>query len=130
MTLRSSLLALSYYEGSPVVIMDRRQVLRVGVLGLTLLGTSTGVAQLAAARPVPLPAGELIDVYLGRRIRIRPALPVPRVFIDDVELHVMLLNTSGYTTQLNHYQTFSTPLLAARAAVNGLRGARLLPFHR
>jgi hypothetical protein len=113
-----------------MVIMDRRQALRVGVLGLTLLGTSTGVAQLAAARPVPLSVGELTEIYLGRRIRIRPDLPVPRVFIDDVELHVMLLDTGAYTTQLNHYQTFSTPLLAARAAVEGLRGARLLPFHR
>lgn len=113
-----------------MVIMDRRQALRVGVLGLTLLGTSTGVAQLAAARSVPLTGGELIEVYRGRRIRVRPDLPLPRMFIDDVELHGMLLDTGGYTTHLNHYQTFRTPLLAARAAVDGLRGARLLPFHR
>lgn len=30
--------------------ITRRQALRLGLIGLTLVGTSTGVAQLAAAR--------------------------------------------------------------------------------
>lgn len=122
-----------------MVIMDRRQALRIGVLGLTLLGTSTGVAQLAAARPARQDQGDkFAEVYRGRWIVGLPALPLlpPRVFVDDVELHLMRLGTGGtggtggYASHLNHYQTFRTPRLAARAAVDALYGASLLPFHR
>jgi hypothetical protein len=116
-----------------MIDLDRRQVLRLGVLGLSLLGTSTGVAQLATARPAPLDDGAFAEVYRGRRIRgigvLRGRLPLPRVFVDDVELHLMRLDTGHYSTALNHYQTFRTPRLAARAAVDGLNGARLLPQH-
>lgn len=117
-----------------MVAIDRRQVLRLGGLALAVLGTSTGVARLAAVDAAPTPAGELFaELYRGRRIRAvgLPGLaPGLRVFIDDVELHLMRLHTGGYTTPLNHYQAFRTPLAAARAAVHGLNGARLLPFHR
>jgi hypothetical protein len=117
-----------------MIDVDRRQVLRLGVLGLTLLGTSTGVAQLASARPAPQDDGSsFAEVYRGRRIRglrvVLRGLPAPRVFVDDVELHLMRLDTGKYSTALNHYQTFGTPRLAARAAVDGLNGARLLPQH-
>lgn len=109
--------------------IDRRGLLRLGVLGLTTLGTSAGVAQLAAARPpTPDPRSGFAELYRGRRIRGLPGL-LPRVFVDDVELHLMPMGSAGYSTDLNHYQVFSTPLLAARAAVAGLDGARLLPVH-
>lgn len=116
-----------------MIDIGRRQVLRLGVLGATLLGTSTGVARLAAAGPAP--SGLLEDFaerYRGRWIRGLPPLPgmpAPRVFVDDVELHVMVLAGGLLSTPLNHYQTFSTSRLAARAAVDSLNGARLLPFH-
>jgi hypothetical protein len=116
-----------------MVTMDRRQALRVGVLGLTLLGTSAGVAQFAAAGPSQQDnEDKFAEFYRGRWIVGLPALPLvgPRVFIDDVQLHLMLLATGGYATHLNHYETFGTPRLAARAAVDGLYGAKLLPLHR
>lgn len=113
-----------------MIVMDRRQALRLGVLGLTLLGTSTGVAQLAAARPIPQDTGEeFSEIYKGRRIR-GIVVPPLRVFVDDVELHLMRLGLRGVTTPLNHYQTYLTPHLATRAAVDSLNGATLLPFHR
>ena len=110
--------------------MDRRQALRLGVLGLTLIGTSAGVAQLAGAGPVSASDEEdFLEVYRGRRIRgLRGARQ--RVFIDDVELHLMRQGPLGFTSPLNHYQTFRTPYRTARAAVDSLNGARLLPFHR
>jgi Tyrosinase co-factor MelC1 len=112
-----------------MVSMDRRQALRLGVLGLTLVGTSAGIAQLADARPVAQSDGDdFFEIYKGRRIR-GIAGPLPRVFVDDVELHLMRLGILGYTTQLNHYQTYLTPYQTAHAAVDSLNGARLLPFH-
>jgi hypothetical protein len=113
--------------------ITRRHALRLGLMGLTLVGTSTGVAQLADARPVtPDEQADFAEVYRGRRLRgtvaVRGAQPMPRVFVDDVQLHLMRVDVA-YTTQLNHYQVFSTPRLAARAAVRALNGAGLLPFH-
>lgn len=110
--------------------MDRRQALRLGVLGLTLVGTSTGVAQLADARSaVRRGEDDFLELYRGRRIRGIPGAR-PRAFVDDVELHLMRMGALGFTTPLNHYQTFLTPYRATRAAVDSLHGARLLPFHR
>jgi hypothetical protein len=114
--------------------ITRRHALRLGLIGLTLVGTSTGVAQLAAARTATLDVQTVFtEIYRGRRVRgtvaLLGSLQVPRVFIDDVELHLMRMGT-GYTTPLNHYQVFDTPRRAARAAVAALNGAGLLPFHR
>jgi hypothetical protein len=114
--------------------ITRRHALRLGLIGLTLVGTSTGAAQLAAARTVTPDLQTLFDeVYKGRHLLgildLLGSLLVPRVFVDDVELHLMRVG-SAYTTPLNHYQMFDTPRLAGRAAINALNGARLLPFHR
>lgn len=121
-------------------MIDRRGVLRLGALGLTMLGMSRVVAHLATAE-LPLDdADEFTEVYKGRRIRVtagsRPAggpsgrvAAPPRVFIDDAELH-LISTAAGYATAMNHYQTFRTARLAARAAVDGLRGASLLAVHK
>jgi Tyrosinase co-factor MelC1 len=109
--------------------IDRRRLLRLGVLGLTVLGTSAGVAQLAAARPPNPDSGEAFaEMYRGRHIHGTAGL-LPHVYVDDVELHLMPLGATGYTTDLNHYQVFRTPRLATRAAVDALNGARLLSHH-
>jgi hypothetical protein len=110
-------------------------VLRLGVFGLGLLGTSTVVAQFAPARSAPRTvAVRFTETYRGRRIlgtsESADVTVVPRVYIDDVELHLMSVGRLGYSSQMNHYQTFATPLLAARAAVDSLNGATLLQFHR
>jgi hypothetical protein len=70
-------------------------------------------------------------VYRGRTIRgYLPdlgGLLRPRLFIDDAELHVMTTRTGRYTSVLNHYQTFPDLRTTGHAAVDGLRGADLVP---
>jgi len=115
--------------------IDRRLVLRFGLLGLALLGSTLGTQKLAAGTLRLASPGQIDVVYKGRHIRCSAPAPgagsgtPPQVYIDDVELHVMTLPGGGYTSVLNHYQSFGALLLTARAAVDNLRGAALVP-HR
>ncbi|MFI0976145.1 tyrosinase cofactor [Streptomyces sp. NPDC021093] len=52
-----------------------------------------------------------------------------RVLIDGRELHVMLHGKSGWSSAINHYERFATPLDAARTAVTSLKGASVVPFN-
>jgi hypothetical protein len=115
--------------------VDRRVLLRSGLLGLALLGSTLGTQRLAAGTQRLASAGRIDVVYKGRHIRGSAPEPgpgsgtPPQVYIDDVELHVMTLPGGGYTSVLNHYQSFGGLLPTARAAVDNLRGAALVP-HR
>ncbi|MEV6419309.1 tyrosinase family oxidase copper chaperone [Streptomyces sp. NPDC051662] len=87
------------------------------------------------------------EMYRGRRIRIgrtgtahpgsvtavsaapdvsalSPPSP-PDIRIDGRPLQVMRRADGGYLSVVNHYESFPTPLAAARAAVRDLRGAQL-----
>jgi hypothetical protein len=113
--------------------LDRRQVLRLGVLTATAVGTSTVVSRMVAAGAATTDDGTVFDeVFAGRQVRgrleRRGAQLVPAVYIDGVELHLMR-SGSSFTTSVNHYQTYATPRRAARAAVVSLNGAQLLPMH-
>jgi hypothetical protein len=108
--------------------ITRRGLFRLGVLGMALAGSTVGTRRLAAG------AGGvstvLIDeLYKGRRIWAYLPAPGmrPQVYIDDVGLHTMTLPNGRCTSVMNHYQSFGTLLQAARAAVDNLRGAALLP---
>jgi hypothetical protein len=75
------------------------------------------------------------EVYKGRRIQGRPADGGHHhhgagyaVFIDGVELHVMRNADGSWISVVSHYDPVPTPRAAARAAVDELQGARLLPF--
>jgi hypothetical protein len=114
--------------------IDRRAVLRIGLLGLALVGGSVGTTRLAAGASSVAESTVVDEIYRGRHIRvvIDPLRTVNtanriRVYIDDAELHVMPLEDGSYTSVMNHYQSFGTALLAARAAVDNLHGAALLP---
>jgi hypothetical protein len=50
------------------------------------------------------------------------------VFIDGVELHVMRNADGSWISVVSHYDPVPSPRAAARAAVDELQGARLLPF--
>ncbi|MFJ8492574.1 tyrosinase cofactor [Streptomyces sp. NPDC094038] len=50
------------------------------------------------------------------------------VFVDGVELHVMRNADGSWISVVSHYDPVATPLAAARAAVDELQGAALLPF--
>lgn len=52
---------------------------------------------------------------------------MPDVVIDGTALHVMVNADGTYTSVANHYQTFRTLREVARAAVDELDGARLVP---
>ncbi|MFF7446357.1 MULTISPECIES: tyrosinase family oxidase copper chaperone [unclassified Streptomyces] len=104
------------------------------------LATTVAVAPHAAAHDHPAPGTpatpEAFDeVYKGRRIQGRPSASGGHhhgagyaVFIDGVELHVMRNADGSWISVVSHYDPVPTPRAAARAAVDELRGARLVPF--
>jgi Tyrosinase co-factor MelC1 len=111
--------------------IDRRTALRLGVLGLSLAGAAIGTARIAAGAATTPGAGSIIDeIYRGRHIlAFPPILPtdLPRAYIDGLELHVMALSDGRYVSVMDHYRPFPTLRDAARAAVDNLRGAALVP---
>nr|P55048.1 RecName: Full=Tyrosinase cofactor; Flags: Precursor [Streptomyces lincolnensis]CAA64999.1 Tyrosinase co-factor (MelC2) [Streptomyces lincolnensis] len=50
------------------------------------------------------------------------------VFLDGVELHVMRNADGSWISVVSHYDPVPTPRAAARAAVDELQGAKLVPF--
>ncbi|MFD8817289.1 tyrosinase cofactor [Streptomyces sp. NPDC059627] len=86
------------------------------------------------------------EVYKGRRIQGRPAAMDDMggmhgmgghhhghgagyaVSVDAVELHVMRNADGSWISVVSHYDPVATPRAAARAAVDELQGAVLLPF--
>ena len=124
-------LPLLIVSGSSVV--GRRQALRLAVLAAAAVGAPTVVSRLVHAPPAAADDGSVFDEILaGRRIRgrleLRGGRLVPVLYIDGVELHIMR-GRDGYTSSVNHYQSYPTARRAARAAVRSLNGARLLHRH-
>ncbi|ANS62716.1 Tyrosinase cofactor [Streptomyces lincolnensis] len=75
------------------------------------------------------------EVYKGRRIQGRPSTGGGHhhgtgyaVFVDGVELHVMRNADGSWISVVSHYDPVPTPRAAARAAVDELQGAKLVPF--
>lgn len=87
------------------------------------------------------------EVYKGRRIQGRPTGMDDMggmagtggghhhghgtgyaVFVDGVELHVMRNADGSWISVVSHYAPVAGPRAAARAAVDELQGAALLPF--
>ncbi|GKQ33944.1 tyrosinase cofactor [Streptomyces sp. A012304] len=79
------------------------------------------------------------EVYKGRRIQGRPTAGGGHhggghhgagyaVFVDGVELHLMRNADGTWISVVSHYDPVSSPRAAARAAVDELQGAKLLPF--
>ncbi|AXG82061.1 tyrosinase family oxidase copper chaperone [Streptomyces paludis] len=125
--------------GATVRDRTRRRFLRA----LFALGVVTGTT--AALTPI-LRAGRSGDghgarpvadeMYRGRHIRILAGDPapgsLPDIRIDGRPLHVMRRADGSYLSAVNHYEPFPTPIEAARAAVDDLRGAQLagaVPAH-
>ncbi|MBT2387001.1 tyrosinase cofactor [Streptomyces sp. ISL-11] len=124
---------------------------------LVLRGTAVAIAGAALAAPSALAAGRAAstaatdhsghgghggpeafdEVYQGRRIVGRPAEAGSHgahhgggfsVLIDGQELHVMQNADGTWISVVNHYEPFATPRAVARAAVDKLRGATLVPI--
>ncbi|GAA3004704.1 tyrosinase cofactor [Kitasatospora albolonga] len=110
-----------------------------GAFGLGLVGP-TGDSATAAD---PGASDTFDEVFHGRRIQGRPVAHTAghhhgttggegggtgyEVRIDGEELHMMRNADGSWISVVNHYQTFPTPRALARAAVNDLQGATLVP---
>ncbi|MFG3267641.1 apotyrosinase chaperone MelC1 [Streptomyces bobili] len=121
----------------------RRALTTAAALAATAAATGTAAAHSANATPSGSPGSPdaFDEVYKGRRIQGRPSSGGGHhggghhggghhgggfaVYVDGVELHVMR-NADG--SVISHYAPVPTPRAAARAAVDELQGARLLPF--
>ncbi|MFI7498017.1 tyrosinase cofactor [Streptomyces sp. NPDC049687] len=113
---------------------------------LSRRGALTAAAVVTGAQLVGAPAARAADhhhdspapfdeVYKGRRIQGRPASPGGHhhggnyaVYVDGVALHVMRNADGSWISVVSHYDPVPTPRAAARAAVDELQGAELLPF--
>ncbi|MEU7299384.1 tyrosinase cofactor [Streptomyces sp. NPDC007206] len=108
------------------------------------LAATAGVTVLAAPaaragghdHPMPMPQA-FDEVYRGRRIQGRPTSGGDHhhehgggyeVLVDGVRLHVMRNADGTWISVVSHYDPVPTPRAAARAAVDELQGAPLLPF--
>ncbi len=110
---------------SPAAPLTRRALLRTAFTAAVLAGTGAALAPvLRARRPrqtlTPAPLAEE-ETYRGRHI----AVDVAGVRIDGRPLHVMRRADGSYLSGINHFQSYSTPLELARAAVDELGTAQL-----
>ncbi|MDO0917628.1 tyrosinase cofactor [Streptomyces sp. DT2A-34] len=117
--------------------LSRRRALTAAAALATAAGVQTLTAPTASAAGHDHHAPASFDeVYKGRRIQGRPASGGGHqhhgagysVFVDGVELHVMRNADGSWISVVSHYDPVPTPRAAARAAVDELQGAALLPF--
>ncbi|MEW2303853.1 tyrosinase cofactor [Streptomyces sp. NPDC006655] len=132
--------------------LTRRRALTAGAVLATAAGAQTLLAPgaPAASHPHGGPLEPFDEIYKGRRIQGRPGTTDDdmggmggmggtagrhhghgggyAVFVDGVELHVMRNADGSWISVVSHYDPVATPRAAARAAVDELQGAALLPF--
>lgn len=121
--------------------LTRRRMLQGAAVALT---AAAGTAVIGLSGPVSRTSAaglggsdEFDEVYQGRRIQGRPVTESGEghhhgggysVLIDGTPLHMMRNADGTWISVVNHYQTFTTPRGLARAAVNELQGAALVPI--
>ncbi|MGW0770506.1 apotyrosinase chaperone MelC1 [Streptomyces sp. NPDC002676] len=118
--------------------ITRRRALTTAATLAAAAGAGTLLAPAASAAEHHHGAPASFDeVYKGRRIQGRPMSGGGHhhehgggygVFVDGVQLHVMQNADGSWISVVSHYDPVSTPRAAARAAVDELQGAQLLPF--
>ncbi|MEV6114437.1 tyrosinase cofactor [Streptomyces sp. NPDC052109] len=121
-------------------ITRRRALTATAALAAAATVTTLAAPAASAAghdHPMPMP-GTFDEVYKGRRIQGRPMTGSGghhhehgdgyEVLVDGVRLHVMRNADGSWISVVSHYDPVSTPRAAARAAVDELQGAPLLPF--
>ncbi|MEU8032006.1 tyrosinase cofactor [Streptomyces sp. NPDC049099] len=119
----------------------RRALTATAALAATATVTALAAPTASAAghdHSMPMP-DTFSEVYKGRRIQGRPMTTGSgghhhehgggyEVLIDGVQLHVMRNADGSWISVVSHYDPVPTPRAAARAAVDELQGAPLLPF--
>ncbi|MFH9265332.1 tyrosinase cofactor [Streptomyces sp. NPDC017546] len=111
------------------------------LVGMAAASTETVAAEATSNDRTPGGTGapgSFDEVFKGRRIQGTPTEAhahaghgghgAYRVLIDGRELPVMQHGKSGWSSTINHYERFATPLEAARTAVISLKGAVIVPF--
>lgn len=105
---------------------------RTALTATAVLAAATVAAPRASAEEHHHDSPDSFDeVYKGRRIQGRSTGGHHggyRVTVDGVELHMMRNADGTWISVVSHYAPVPTPRAAARAAVDELQGARLLPF--
>ncbi|MBG7696775.1 tyrosinase cofactor [Streptomyces sp. MC1] len=119
-------------------ITRRRALTAAAAVAATATATALAApAASAAGHHAPATPDSFDEVYKGRRIQGRPASDGGHhhehgggyaVFVDGVRLHVMRNADGSWISVVSHYDPVATPRAAARAAVDELQGAPLLPF--
>nr|3AX0_B Chain B, MelC [Streptomyces castaneoglobisporus]5Z0E_B Chain B, MelC [Streptomyces castaneoglobisporus] len=120
-------------------ITRRRALTAAAAVAATASAAVTLAAPAASAAGHHEPAApeSFDEVYKGRRIQGRPAGGGAHhhehgggyeVFVDGVQLHVMRNADGSWISVVSHFDPVPTPRAAARAAVDELQGAPLLPF--
>jgi len=118
--------------------LSRRQALTTAA---ALATAAAGIAAVPAGAATagghhdPHSPAPFDEVYRGRRIQGRPATGAHAqhgtgytVLVDGVELHLMRNADGTWISVVSHYDPVPTPRAAARAAVDELQGAALLPL--
>jgi hypothetical protein len=102
--------------------------------GVTLTGAAGAVMVSADGPPGEeqaagsAAAAAHTEKYRGRTIEVTSHDGAEAVRIDGQELHLMKLGDGAYLSSMCHYGLAASPLIAARRAVEELRGAALLPL--
>ncbi|MCI3930993.1 apotyrosinase chaperone MelC1 [Streptomyces sp. AN091965] len=119
--------------------ITRRQAIGAAsaVAGAAVVGVGAAQGPALAAGHGAEP-GSFDEVYLGRRIQGGPAGGHGghhadhgggySVRIDGDELHIMRNADGTWISVINHYDPQATPRALARAAVDDLQGAALVPL--
>ncbi|WP_326812789.1 tyrosinase family oxidase copper chaperone [Streptomyces scopuliridis] len=81
--------------------------------------------RIQIGRSGPAHPGSVTTVPAGTDVSVLSPPSLPGIRIDGRPLHVMRRADGSYLSMVNHYESFPTPLAAARAAVRDLRGAQL-----
>ncbi|CAM5616983.1 MULTISPECIES: tyrosinase cofactor [Streptomyces] len=118
--------------------LSRRQALTTAAALATAaagVAAAPATAATASGHHDPHSPAPFDEVYRGRRIQGRPSTGAHAhhgtgytVLVDGVELHLMRNADGTWISVVSHYDPVATPRAAARAAVDELQGAALLPF--
>ncbi|MFG2147871.1 tyrosinase family oxidase copper chaperone [Streptomyces sp. NPDC048696] len=119
-------------------MLNRRDVIKRGAVAATVVTGLSGAAGIAvfgasgsgdAVAAAPAAHGDdYTETYKGRAIRVTAMGADHAVSIDGRPLSLMKLGEGAYLSALCHYEVAKSPLHAARAAVDELRGANLVPL--
>jgi hypothetical protein len=111
-----------------VIAVSRREAIKVAIAGSVSIGLSVAGGVVASKIAAGIGGkNDYVETYRGRSIWISSQGDEFAAHIDGRRLHLMKYGDDAYLSSLCHYEMAPSPLVAARKAVDELRGANLLP---